>query len=685
MVDYLITDFNKIRGGGNIKTDTPTLSDFTTENGILSDGSSDGVFILSDENGYVGSVSLSAASSTVTIMSSVVLTATVLDASSDTIEGKSVIFKLDESIIGSGTTNSSGVATYTYSTDGLGGDMVGEHKVKASCKGVESSEVSLTITKGIPTITLSASSSTVSVGGSVTLSGTLSITNTIIYIYDGTTLVNNTTAGNNGNFSITISNLASGTHSYTAVTEADEKYSSVTSSAVNVTAGSTPTPVVTSVALTTSADSITVGGSATLTATVKDQDNMAMSGETVTFYDGLDSLGTATTNSSGVATKSFSSNTVGVHSLTAKCSNVSSSSVSVIVNSKPAPTISLGASSSSITVGNSVTMSGQLTYNNTGLSNASVKIYNGNTLVDTVSTNSQGYYTKSVSGLTVGTHSFTAVFEGDSTYASVTSSAVSVTVSGSTPVVTSVSLTADKSILSAYDSEYATLTATVLDQSSNPMSGETVSFDIVDSGTVVENIGTAQTNSSGVATVSYYAEGTGDISIQASVGMIVSETYSIQDCLLYDVDGFSKTTTTSTDTTYATGYDYSLASISDFQLEFDFNNPIGFRLYFSHNKVVTTGDNTNYGIGFSRNASDKFVFTERTTTTSNTTCQSISSGTNHYKIKFNGNVVNVWVDDVQQVNNKTLSWWNTHFPYYFDWAIWATGTGTVTNIKIKAL
>ena len=201
-------------------------------------------------------------------------------------------------------------------------------------------------------------------------------------------------------------------------------------------------------------------------------------------------------------------------------------------------------------------------------------------------------------------------------------------------------------------------------------------------------LATLTTDSQGRATYTYTGIGAGDVKFSAEStnnGNLVSEIYSIQDCLLYDIDGFSKTTTTSTDTSYDSGYAYSLASISDFEMEFDFNNPLGFRLYFSSSNVTSTGQEIKYGIGFDRNASGQFVFTERTTVTSNTACQSISSGTNHYKIKFNGNVVNVWVNDVQQITNKTLSWWNAHVPYYFDWAIWEKGTGTVSNIKIKAL
>ena len=99
---------------------------------------------------------------------------------------------------------------------------------------------------------------------------------------------------------------------------------------------------------------------------------------------------------------------------------------------------------------------------------------------------------------------------------------------GPTPTVDSVSLSADKSILSYYDSESATLSATVLDQSSQPMSGVTVEFF---NGST--SMGTADTNSSGVATKTYASTGAGDLSFTASVGTISSETYSIQDCDYY--------------------------------------------------------------------------------------------------------------------------------------------------------
>lgn len=166
---------------------------------------------------------------------------------------------------------------------------------------------------------------------------------------------------------------------------------------------------------------------------------------------------------------------------------------------------------------------------------------------------------------------------------------------------------------------------------------------------------------------------------------LLQETYELEDYIKYDPTGFTKTTTSSADTTYPSNYDLEIPSINNFQLEFDYNNPQSFRLYLASTKVTEVGISIQYGIGFTRDGSGRFIFTERTTSTSNTTCQSIPSGTNHYKVVFNGNTVSVWVNDVQQVSNKSLSWWNTHFPYYFNWACWAVGTGTVTNIKVKAL
>ena len=98
-----------------------------------------------------------------------------------------------------------------------------------------------------------------------------------------------------------------------------------------------------------------------------------------------------------------------------------------------------------------------------------------------------------------------------------------------------ISLTGDKSILSAADSEYVTLTAQLMNgQSSAAVSGETVSFKVYKASddTLIDTL-TDDTDSTGLATVSYYGEGAGDIYIKAEC-TFVSETYSIEDTLYYN-------------------------------------------------------------------------------------------------------------------------------------------------------
>jgi hypothetical protein len=110
---------------------------------------------------------------------------------------------------------------------------------------------------------------------------------------------------------------------------------------------------------------------------------------------------------------------------------------------------------------------------------------------------------------------------------------------GPTPSYDGVSLTSDKSILSYADSDSCTLTAQLLDGSSSAsVSGVTVEFF---NGST--SLGTAETNSSGVATKTYSSAGVGDISLTAEAGTFVSETYSIMDCLFYDSGANDSTAT----------------------------------------------------------------------------------------------------------------------------------------------
>lgn len=100
-----------------------------------------------------------------------------------------------------------------------------------------------------------------------------------------------------------------------------------------------------------------------------------------------------------------------------------------------------------------------------------------------------------------------------------------------TPTVSSVSLASDKSILSAYHSESATLSATVSDSNNSAVSGVTVEFF---NGST--SLGTSTTNSNGVATKSYSATGSGDVSLTATSSNVSSTAITVEDCLFYGID-----------------------------------------------------------------------------------------------------------------------------------------------------
>ena len=139
-----------------------------------------------------------------------------------------------------------------------------------------------------------------------------------------------------------------------------------------------------------------------------------------------------------------------------------------------------------------------------------------------------------------------------------------------TPTPASITLTADKSILSYADSESATLSATVLDSSSQPCEGETVEF-FKDS----VSMGTAVTNSSGIATKTYVSAGAGDVGFTAECGSLVTERYDVYDYPYYS-DNMQKikntfiadTTTASDRTIYLSSFTFN----SDVEIEFKLKN-----------------------------------------------------------------------------------------------------------------
>jgi len=93
--------------------------------------------------------------------------------------------------------------------------------------------------------------------------------------------------------------------------------------------------------LTVDETTVDVGDTITLTATVSDNHGDSVSGVTVTFKNGATTLGTASTNSSGVATYNYTTTAGGVLSLTATANSLVSDVVEVTVEGVVPSSISL--------------------------------------------------------------------------------------------------------------------------------------------------------------------------------------------------------------------------------------------------------------------------------------------------------------------------------------------------------
>ena len=194
-----------------------------------------------------------------------------------------------------------------------------------------------------------------------------------------------------------------------------------------------PSPSNTTTTLSSSANPSTYGLSVTFTAAVSPTSATG----TVQFLDGSTALGTVTI-SGGWAAISVATLSIGAHSITAVYSgdgnNTASTSavLSQTVN-KIASSVAVAASPNPSTFGQSVTLSAAVTPNT---ATGSVQFLDGATVLGTA-TIAGGAATLSITTLSVGTHSITAVYSGDGNDASSTSAALSQTVN---KIVSSVAL-----------------------------------------------------------------------------------------------------------------------------------------------------------------------------------------------------------------------------------------------------
>jgi Bacterial Ig-like domain (group 3) len=219
----------------------------------------------------------------------------------------------------------------------------------------------------------------------------------------------------------------------------------------------------------------------------------------VTLFDGNTQIGQANL-SSGKATFPVSSLPLGSNSITvsyASDGNYASNTSAVLnetINQAATKTV-VATSGSPSTFGQSVTFTATVTVKSPGSgtpTTGTVQFKDGSTVIGTGTLNGSGQATYTTSALAVGSHSITAVFEGDTDFTTSTSAAITQRVTKAT---------ASASVSSSDDSvatgTSVTLTATVTPTTpGGTMPTGTVTFY---SGSTV--LGTAPLNSNGQATL----------------------------------------------------------------------------------------------------------------------------------------------------------------------------------------
>ena len=364
-------------------------------------------------------------------------------------------------------------------------------------------------------------------------------------------------------------------------------------------------------------------------------------------------------------------------------------------------TCTLSSSENSIDYGESIVLTATLlaSYDDTSANNvdlktgeitgATIQFKQGNTVIGTGITNNNGVATLTYTPTTTGTLNITANFNGTINFNRATSTGINVLVNET------LTLTSDKTILSAADNESATLTAT-LHAANN--SGQTVTFEVrkVSDDSLVETLyGT--TNSSGVATVYYLGIGAGDIYIKAECRLLI-QTYVIEDCLKV---GFKSTDTfhaiassnsmTVTDGV-ATGYnkltDYTVPMSSDFEITIDYQcSRSEGGLVFADLTNTNNSDKNTYQI-LTQGSTDGINFNGYTNTTrSFHKTISSSSGLNQYNtIKFvkQSGTVSAYFNGTLIGSNSVLN--NGITDLCIGMYRWNTSnTQSMKNLKIKPL
>jgi len=686
MVEKIIVNPLNVRGKGNIIS-PKSIVDFETYNCSLT--FQEDMYTMK-VGGY--SVSLTLSSNSVFYEETVTLTATVTDLETGTpVTGETVEFLAGETSLGTDTTDSDGVATLTEST------LLPDTYTVYARYGDNTGSASLTVKKhNIYSISNTQSptyydSSYIVFEGQI-LASDYDVTTTVpvpnmsidVYMSAGSlghdTKLGTVTSDSNGEFD-------TGTLiPYNSSTINKQYYFRFEGNTIYAPANS---PTKTAVLSKYTTFTLTNGENSTWY--IEDgedsfgvglgivSDDPAISGKSLKVY--LDNtLIETVTSIQGFAEVDYTYSGTGTYAWKVEFegdSNYEASSKTWnTVVSNFTDNIVLSASSSSILVGGSSTLSATVTDINGGVMRGqSVSFYDGNTLLGSATTDSSGVASVVFSGSVVGVHSISARSYG------VTSNTVNITVSDA-PSYDGITLTSDKSVLSYHDSDSAVLSAQLMDGTSTAsVSGVTVEFF---KGST--SLGTAQTDSNGVATKTYNSTGEGDISLTASDGTLVSEICSIEDCFFYGLN--TNAFTIPSNTTFSSNGDYITATTSASEEKivylnhtltdsdnWIFANEVAYKGSSEQVLSIIWNDNSFYG---GQGYGENYVYSYMGSQTKKTHTVQIGD---KFTVKRENGVTSVYIND-ELIESKTISHKASFRVGYF---INRGRTQYYKNIKFKPL
>ncbi|HEX8933785.1 MAG TPA: Ig-like domain-containing protein, partial [Pseudonocardiaceae bacterium] len=316
-------------------------------------------------------------------------------------------------------------ANVTYTPNaGFNGSDSFQFRVNDGTVNSANATVSITVDTVAPSAPLitSPANNSYDNDGAFTVSGTAEA-NSSVEIFEGVQSKGTTTADGSGSWSINLSGVSEGDHTYTArATDAAGNTSPSSTTAVTVKVDTTApnAPVIASPANNT----ITNDATPTFSGT-------AEGSSTVEIFDGGSSLGTTTADGSGDWSFTPSASLSGaVHSITAKTAdaagNISSASTAINLT---VDTAASGAPSITNPANDAITNDNTPTFGGTAEANSTVELFDGSTSLGTTTADGSGDWSFTPgASLNEGTHSITATAEDAAGNTSTASTALSMTI-----------------------------------------------------------------------------------------------------------------------------------------------------------------------------------------------------------------------------------------------------------------